>query len=217
MESELIAAILAGDTQLYRQLIRPYERSVYFLSLSCMKNEEDAKDVAQEAFIRAFLNLRAFRGDSRFSTWLISIALNEARGRLRRQTTIRIVSLDELQAEEMPVNPTLLRDWRELPSDFVEREEVRKSLWQAVEMLPNIYRQVFLLRDVDGFNGNDTAQVLDISTSLVKVRLHRARMMLRRLLAPKLKAINSASAHATDLARNICHCRTSVATSSAGD
>ena len=143
MESELIAAILAGDTQLYRQLIRPYERSVYFLSLSCMKNEEDAKDVAQEAFIRAFLNLRAFRGDSRFSSWLISIALNEARGRLRRQTTIRIVSLDELQAEEMPVNPTLLRDWREPPSDFVEREEVRSHSGRPSRCFPTFTGKCF--------------------------------------------------------------------------
>jgi len=184
------------------------------MSLFHMKNEKDAEDVAQEAFIKAFRNLRAFRGDSKFSTWLISIALNEARYRLRRQATIRIVSLDELQGEEMPVSPALLRDWRELPSDVVEREEIRKLLQQAVEMLPNIYQQVFLLRDVEELNVNDTAQILDISSSLVRVRLHRARMMLQRLLAPKLKAINCASKKLQfqkDTCRGpTCKCRPSV-------
>jgi RNA polymerase sigma-70 factor, ECF subfamily len=192
-ESELIAAILAGNAQLYHQLIRPYERSVYMMSLSYMKNEEDAKDVAQETFIKAFRNLWTFRGDSKFGTWLISIALNEARGRLRRQALVRIVPLDELQGETMRISPGPLRDWRELPSDALEREELRNLLQQAVELLPGIYQQVFFLREIEELNVNDTAQTLDISTSLVKVRLHRARMMLKRLLAPKLKTIESAS------------------------
>ena len=139
------------------------------MSLSYMKNEEDAADVAQETFIKAFRNLWAFRGDAKFSTWLVSIALNEARNRLRRQANIRIVPLDEPQGEERSVSPALLRDWRELPSEVVEREEIRKLLQRAVNMLPNIYRQVFLLRDVEEFTINDTAKILHISTSLVKV------------------------------------------------
>lgn len=185
-ESELIAAILAGDTELYHQLIRPHERRVYIMALSCMKNKEDAEDVAQETFVRALRYLGAFRGDSKFGTWLISIALNEARSRLRRRATVRIVPFDESQGEEMPVSPALLRDWRELPSEVVEREEIRKLLEHAVKLLPDIYRQVFLLRDVEELNANDTAGILDISTSLVKVRLHRARMMLQRMLVPQL-------------------------------
>lgn len=188
-ESELIAAILAGDNQLYHQLIRPHERSVYMMSLSCLKNEEDAADVTQETFIRAFQNLRAFRGDSKFSTWLISIALNQARSRLRRKATIRIVSLDALRGEEASLSPACLRDWRALPSEVVEREQIRKLFQWAVETLPNTYRQVFVLRAIEEHNINDTAKILEISTSLVKVRLHRARMMLRRILEPKLKAI----------------------------
>lgn len=192
-ESELIAAILAGDNQLYHQLIRPHERSVYMMSLAYMKNEEDAADVTQETFIRAFQNLRAFQGHSKFSTWLISIALNQARNRLRRKATIRIVSLDELQGEEVSLSPACLRDWRELPSEVVEREQITKLFQWAVEMLPNIYRQVFVLRVIEERNTNDTAKILEISSSLVKVRLHRARMMLRRVLAPRLKAINTVS------------------------
>jgi RNA polymerase sigma-70 factor (ECF subfamily) len=189
-ESELIAAILAGDVKLYHQLIRPYERSAYIMSLSYMKNEKDAEDVAQEMFIRAFRDLRSFRGDSTFSSWLIGIVINEAKNRLRRQATIRIASLDEPQGEGMPVLPVPLRDWQEIPSEVVEREEVRDALQEAVEMLPDICQQVFLLRDVEELNAIDTAQILGIETSLVKITLHRARMRLQRLLTPKLKAIN---------------------------
>ena len=192
-ESELIAAILAGDTELYHELIRPHERRVYIMAFSWLKNKEDAEDVAQETFVRAMQNLAAFRGDSKFSTWLISIALNEARNRLRRQAARRIVPFDEFRFEEMCVSPALLRDWRALPSEVVEREEIRNLLEQAMKTLPDIYQQVFLLRDVEGLNINDTAQILAISTSLVKVRSHRARMMLQRLLTPKLMLINRAS------------------------
>jgi RNA polymerase sigma-70 factor, ECF subfamily len=191
-ESELIAAIVAGDTALYHRLIRPYERSVYMMSLSYVKNKTDAEDVAQEAFIKAFYNLADFRGESKFSTWLISIALNEARSRLRRQAALRIISLDELQ-DDSAARPVLLHHWQTLPPDEVEREEVRNLLQQAVDKLPDIYREVFLLRDVEEFDINETAQMMGISTSLVKVRLHRARMMLQRLLAPRLKMAAGAS------------------------
>ncbi len=191
-EAEIIAAIIAGETQLYHELVRPYERSVYMMALSYMKNEADAEDVAQEAFIRAFRNLSTFRGDSKFSTWLISITLNEARNRLRRQSIVRMQSLDEPQGEGGAVSPALLRDWREIPSEAVEREEVRMLIKKAVETLPEIYRQVFLLRDIEELDVNETAQTLSISISNVKVRLHRARMMLQKELAPQLKRINRA-------------------------
>jgi RNA polymerase sigma-70 factor (ECF subfamily) len=186
-ESDLIAAILAGDTEIYHQLIRPYERIVYIMSLTYLRNETDAEDVAQETFLRAFQNLRKFRGESKFSTWLISIALNEARSQLRRRTTIRVLSLDEPQDPEMLSSPEHLRDWRDLPSVVVERDEIQRLLLQAVESLPKIYKQVFLLREIEDLNINETAEILGISPSLVKVRLHRARIMLHKLLAPQFK------------------------------
>lgn len=216
-ESELIAAILAGDIQLYHQLIRPYQRGVYLMALSCVKNEEDAEDIAQETFLRAFRNLCTFRGDSKFNTWLISIALNEARNRLRRLAATRIVSLDQHRDDEMPVSPALLADWRELPSETVERGELRKLIQEAVEMLPNIYQQVLLLRDVEELNVNETAQILGISASLVKVRLHRARMMLQKLLAPQLNAATRPPRTATTRMTRVRHCQLSAAPSLSGD
>lgn len=191
-EAEMIAAILAGDTQLYHEMIRPHERSVYMMALSYMKNEADAEDVAQEAFIKAFRHLSTFRAEAKFSTWLISITLNEARSRLRRQATVRMESLDEPPDEGGTISPALLRDWREIPSEALEREEVRKLLQQAVEDLPDIYRQVFLLREVEELNVNETAQALNISIPSVKVRLHRARMMLQKKLTPQLKTVTQA-------------------------
>src|SRR5579862_7540034 len=94
-EAMLIAAIVAGETQLYHELVRPYERSVYMMALSYMKNEADAEDVAQEAFLKAFHHLASFRAEAKFSTWLVGIALNEARSRLRRRTIVCMESLDD--------------------------------------------------------------------------------------------------------------------------
>ena len=189
----MIAAVLAGEIQLYHELIRPYERSVYVMALSYMKNEADAEDVSQEAFIRAFRKLESFRAESKFSTWLISITINEARTRLRRQALVRMEPLDQLPDEDKGISPALLRDWREIPSEAVERDEVRVLIQRAVEQLPEIYRQVFLLRDVEELTINETAEALNISIPSVKVRLHRARMMLQKQLAPQLRTVNQTS------------------------
>ncbi|WP_263381826.1 sigma-70 family RNA polymerase sigma factor [Granulicella arctica] len=186
----MIASILDGSTELYHELIRPYERSVYMMALSFMKNDADAEDVAQEAFLKAYRNLASFRAEAKFSTWLISITLNEARSRLRRQGSIRVESLDETPENGGHVSPALLRDWHEVPSEALERKEVREILKTAVTTLPEIYRQVFLLRDVEELSVKETAEALTISIGTVKVRLHRARMMLQKQLTPQLKSIN---------------------------
>lgn len=186
----MIASILGGDTEQYHELIRPYERSVYKMALSFMKNEADAEDVAQEAFLRAFRSLSHFRGQSRFSTWLISITLNEARGRLRRQALVRMESLDQTPEEGGHVSPAMLRDWREIPSEALERKEVREMMQAAIANLAPIYREVLLLRDVEELSIDETATALDLNAPVVKVRLHRARLMLQRVLAPQLKSLN---------------------------
>ncbi len=189
-EAQMIASIQDGDTELYHKLIQPYERSVYRMALSFMKNESDAEDVAQEAFLKAFRNLRYFRGQAKFSTWLISITLNEARGRLRRQSMVRIESLDDSTDEGGPVSPALLRDWREIPSEALERQEIRLMLQEAISALSLKYREVLLLRDVEELSIEETAVALAITAGTVKIRLHRARMMLQKQLAPQLKSAN---------------------------
>lgn len=121
---------------------------------------------------------------------MISITLNEARRRLRRQSTLHFESIDEAPDEGGHVSPTILRDWREIPSEVLERIEVRELLQAAINNLSPIYRQVLLLRDVEELSIEDTATVLEITLPSVKVRLHRARMMLQKELAPKLKSLN---------------------------
>jgi RNA polymerase sigma-70 factor, ECF subfamily len=185
-ESRMIASILAGETQQFHELIRPYERRVYAMALSFLRNEADAEDVAQEAFLKAFRNLAGFRGDAKFGTWLVSITLNEARSRIRRRDAIKMESLDEPD-EEGQTSPALLRDWKEIPSETLERKEVRSLLHKAITALPLIYREVFQLRDIEQLSVQEAAQALGITVSSVKVRLHRARMMLQKNLAPQLK------------------------------
>ena len=189
-EEQMIASILGGDSEQYHDLIRPYEHSVYRMALSFMKNESDAEDVVQQAFLNAFRNLAAFRGQAKFSTWLISITLNEARGRLRRQSLVRIESLDETPEQGGHVSPALLRDWREVPSEALERKEIREMLQEAICGLAPIYREVVLLRDVEELSVEETATELAISVASVKTRLHRARIMLQKALAPQLKTAN---------------------------
>jgi RNA polymerase sigma-70 factor, ECF subfamily len=190
-EAQMIASILAGDRELFHKLIQPYELSVYRMAMSFVKNETEAEDVAQEAFLNAFRALANFRGESKFSTWLISITLNEARRRMRRQSMARMESLDEPPEEGGKVSPALLRDWREIPSEALERKEVRTLLQEAIGHLSPIYREVLVLRDIEELSIEETAGALAISISSVKVRLHRARIMLQKELAPKLKLASS--------------------------
>ena len=189
-EAEIIASILDGDTQQYHNLIKPYELSVYRMALSFMKNESDAEDVAQEAFLKAFQNLAQFRSQAKFSTWLISITLNEARRRLSRQTLVRMELFDEFAEGVGQVSPALLLDWREIPLESLERREICEMLREGIARLTPSYREVLLLRDVEGLSIEDTASILRISIANVRVRLHRARLMLQKDLAPKLKSTN---------------------------
>jgi RNA polymerase sigma-70 factor (ECF subfamily) len=189
-EAQIIASILAGNTEEFHELIRPHERSVYAMALSLLRNEADAEEAAQEAFLKAFRNLARFRGESKFSTWLISITLNEARSRLRSGKTMKMESLDQPPDEQAHVSPALLRDWREIPSQALERKEVRLMLQQAITDLPLIYREVFLLRDVEELSVSESAETLGITVASVKVRLHRARIMLQKKLVPQLKNVN---------------------------
>jgi RNA polymerase sigma-70 factor, ECF subfamily len=188
-EAEYIRRILAGERHLFHELIGPCERPIYFLLLSMLKNEAEAEDVAQETAIKVFLNLSKFRGESRFRTWVLSIARNEGLGRLRKLATRHEDSLDAGTDEQTgDYTPTILTSWREVPAEALERKELGGILRQAVEGLPEIYRNVMLLRDIEEMDVRETAQALGITEGAVKVRLHRARALLQRTLAPQLGA-----------------------------
>lgn len=187
-DARIIARVLAGERELFHELIRPYEKSVYLAAYSLLQNEADAEEVAQEAVLKAYRNLANFRGDAKFSTWLITIALNEARGRLRHARVIGFESIDEPVEEGSDVTPAVITDWREVPSEALERKEVRELLARAVESLPEAYREVFVLRDVEEMSIAETAAALCINEQLVKTRLMRARLMMQKTLAPQLKS-----------------------------
>lgn len=187
-EAALIARVLAGESELFHELIRPYERLVYVTIFAILKNEAEAEDGAQETMISAFRNLKSFRGEAKFSTWLVTIAMNEARKRLRKAKAAAEDSLDDPADEgEGDFTPAVLTDWREIPLEALERKELKEKLQEAVRLLPEKYREVFVLRDIEELNQEETAAALGINVTLVKVRLHRARMMLQSLLVPYLK------------------------------
>lgn len=188
-DAELIARVLAGERELFHELIRPYEKSVYLAAFSILQNQQDAEDAAQEAVLKALKNLGSFRAESKFSTWLISIAINEARARLRHARVLKFESVDEpAKDDDSSFVPALIRDWREVPSQALERKELRELLQSAIAGLPEIYREVLLLRDVEEMNIADTAAALGVSEGVVKTRLLRARLMMQKILAPQLKS-----------------------------
>ena len=189
-EAELIARILAGEKELFHELIRPYERMVYLTVLAIVKNEADAEDGAQEAVINAYRHLNSFRAEAKFSTWLTTIAINEGRKRLRKAKGAAEDSLEEKTEEkEGDYTPAPLTDWREIPLEALERQELREALRKAVTELPVIYRQVFTLRDLEELNIEETAEALGLNPGVVKTRLHRARIMLQKKLVPFLKTV----------------------------
>lgn len=187
-EADCIRRILSGEKQLFHDLIRPCERSIYFLLFSLLKNEADAEDVAQETVIKVYQNLDKFRGDSQFRTWVLSIARNEGLGRLRKIANRREDSLEaDTDGQTGDYTPAILTSWREIPVEALEQKELGNLLRKAIEGLPEIYRNVVLLRDIEEMDIRETAAVLHISEASVKVRLHRARALLQRDLAPQLK------------------------------
>ena len=185
-EGALIERIRNGERELFYELIRPYERRVYAAAFAILRNEADAEDAAQEAVLKAFRNIKQFRSEAKFSTWLIQIAINEARMRRRKNHPELIEPIADRQDESGDYVPRDFADCREIPSETLERKEVRERLAEALASLGQIYRDVFILRDMQHLSIAETASVLKISTASVKTRLLRARLMLRDVLAPGL-------------------------------
>jgi RNA polymerase sigma-70 factor (ECF subfamily) len=188
-EAALIGRIQRGERELFYELIRPYEKSVFVIAFTILRNEADAEDAAQDAFLKAFKYLAQFRSESRFSTWLIQVAINEARLRLRRSHLEIMQPIEDQENEDGTYTPRDFADWREIPSEALERKEIREKLIAALGSLAQKYREVFVLRDVERMSIEDTAQALGISAGAVKTRLLRARLMLRDLLSPGLAGV----------------------------
>jgi len=189
-EADCLRRILAGERYLFHELIRPCEKPVYFLLLSLLRSEAEAEDAAQETAIKVYRNLHLFRGESQFRTWVLSIARNEGLARLRKVQNRREDSLDALADDAGDFTPAILTSWREIPSEELEKQELRALIRQAVDGLPEIYRNVVLLRDIEEMDVRETAAALGVTEGAVKVRLHRARALLQRTLAPRLKSFS---------------------------
>jgi RNA polymerase sigma-70 factor (ECF subfamily) len=184
-ERVLIERVLAGEKDLFYELIRPYERGVFLAAASILGNDADAEDAAQEAFLKAYRNLARFRQESKFSTWLIQIAINDAKMRLRKDRRHLYESIDAGQeTNEGDYIPTDFADWREIPSEALEQSELREALNSALKSLPEKYRTVLILRDVQQMSIAETAKALGISEENVKTRTSRARLQMRDRLAP---------------------------------
>lgn len=178
-EAALIARARAGDTAAFTQLVERYERKIYRLARHITQNDEDAEDVLQESFLKAFQHLKDFQEQSRFYTWLVRIAVNESLMRLRKRKPGRFVSLDEEIDTGEETVPREIAVWDDNPEQRYSQEELRQILMQAVDSLSPIFRTVFILRDIDELSTEETARALNISIPAVKSRLLRARLELR--------------------------------------
>ena len=179
----LVGRVRAGDVAAYDTLVRKYERQIFRIAQHITQNREDAEDVMQDAFVKAFEKLDQFQGNSKFYTWLVRIAVNESLMRLRKRRTGRMVSIDEdLETDEGTV-PRDLADWAPNPEDNYSQAELAEILRKTIQGLPPGFRVVFVLRDVDGLSTEETAETLGLSIPAVKSRLLRARLQLSERLS----------------------------------
>jgi RNA polymerase sigma-70 factor (ECF subfamily) len=179
----LVERVRAGDVSAYDTLVRKYERQIFRIAQHITQNREDAEDVMQDAFLKAYEKLEQFQGNSKFYTWLVRIAVNESLMRLRKRRTGKMVSIDEeIETEEGSV-PRDLADWAPDPEQNYNQAELAEILRKTIQGLPPGFRIVFVLRDVEGLSTEETAETLGLSIPAVKSRLLRARLQLRERLS----------------------------------
>jgi RNA polymerase sigma-70 factor (ECF subfamily) len=189
-DAQLVSLAEAGKLSAFEALVHRHERAVYSLARRMLQNEQDAEDVTQQAFLSALEHLAGFREEASFKTWLLRIATHAALKVIRKRKGLNTVPLEE--ATEVSENfdsiphPEYIADWRQSPEQLVERNETRRLLDEALALLDEKHRLVFLLRDVEGMSVRETADVLGLSDSNVKVRLLRARLQLREHLTRTL-------------------------------
>jgi len=181
-ELALVQAAKRGDVAAFEQLVKRYDRNVFRIAQHITQNREDAEDVVQDAFLKAYENLEQFQGNSKFYTWLVRIAVNESLMKLRRRRSDRTVSLDEDIKTEEDTMPREVADWSPNPEQLYKQGELKEILRKTIQGLPASFRTVFVLRDVEGLSTEETAEALDLSIPAVKSRLLRARLQLRERL-----------------------------------
>lgn len=181
-EMVLVHAAKKGDLEAFSQLVQLYDRNVFRIAQHITHNEEDAQDVVQEAFLKAYTNLEQFQENSKFYTWLVRIAVNEALMKLRKRRTSKTVSLDDDVETEEGVMPREVADWSPNPEQIYGQTELGDILKKTIQGLPPGFRTVFVLRDVEGLSTEETAETLGLSVPAVKSRLLRARLQLRERL-----------------------------------
>jgi RNA polymerase sigma-70 factor (ECF subfamily) len=186
-EAAVVAQARTGDAKAFNELLRRYERKIFRLALHITQNREDAEDVLQETFLKAYEHLDQFQGQSKFYTWIVRIAVNQALMKLRKRKSDRSVSLDDTIDTGEDTVAREIAAWDENPEQQYGREELNRILTSAVDGLTPIYRAVFVLRDVDGLSTEETAEALELSVPAVKSRLLRARLQLRDKLTRYFK------------------------------
>jgi RNA polymerase sigma-70 factor (ECF subfamily) len=185
-EAELLEGLQSGDTAAYRSLVQLNSANVYNVALKLLGDEQEAEDVLQETFLSAFEAIDRFEGRSKLSTWLYRIAYNASLMRLRKRRQMTTFSLDRPPPEDNgspePVSHDLV-DWSTVPDDQLLTAEARQVMDDAIADLPESLRSAFVLRDIQGLSGAETAEILGITVQAVKNRLHRARLTLRDRLS----------------------------------
>jgi len=179
---DLVHASKNGDVAAFEQLVKRHDRKLLRIAQNVTHSTEDAQDAVQEAFLKAFQNLGQFREDSKFSTWLIRITVNQSLMKLRKLRAIREVSLDEDFQADADILPMEVTDWARNPEQLYWATELRNILIKTLKELRPILRTVFVLRDIEGLSIDQTAEVLNVSHTAVKARLWRARLQLRERL-----------------------------------
>ena len=186
-ELALVQAAKQGDVSAFEHLVKLYDRNIFRIAQHITQNREDAEDVLQDAFLKAYENLEQFQGNSKFYTWLVRIAVNESLMKLRRRRSSRTVSLDEDIETEDDTLPREVADWSPNPEQLYKQGELNDILSRTINGLPASFRTVFVLRDVEGLSTEETAEALELSIPAVKSRLLRARLQLRERLSKYFK------------------------------
>jgi RNA polymerase sigma-70 factor (ECF subfamily) len=186
-DDALVKRAQEDDERAFGELVTRYESKVYSLAMKMLRNPEDAEDVLQETFLRAYRGIKSFKGNSTFSTWIYRITANSALMRLRKKQLPQ-VSIEDSDERETPI---AIADWAPGPAEQLLNQEMQRVMDEAIESLPHEFRQVFILRDVEEMSNADVAEILDLSVAAVKSRLHRARLKVRNRLAQYFSEIRA--------------------------